>query len=308
MSDPYLGTRTLMRAFLDAVSPDGAAWHPVPGGDLDHLLDGVGDGLQAVTDFLSGLANIRNPRATPYLDELEREYGISPNPQLTDAQRRAILLDRKYRRNKASTRDSLQAALDAAGFGAGGYGLQVIANDPPVDPGPFTNFAYQCVCGGANAYCGFIPAGGSAVTAVCGVNGGLWVVNGDLFTIVPNYQGCGNDFMLCGYIPGGGGSTTAVCGYFASSTYLPIPVSVPGQSAWPLVFFIAAGVTRQNSFTMNDFAPLSLLMSFAGQGGMGQISGLTMGAIPQALRNTLIEIIMRWKPLHAWAALMVNFN
>ena len=46
--DPYLGQRTLMRAILDATLPPGTAWHPSPGGDFDHLLDGIGDDLQTV--------------------------------------------------------------------------------------------------------------------------------------------------------------------------------------------------------------------------------------------------------------------
>ena len=78
-----------MRAFLDAVSPDGKLWQPKPGGDLDHFLDGFGDGLQALKDFLDTLRYIRDPGNTAYLDELEREYGIEPNTYLTTAQRRA---------------------------------------------------------------------------------------------------------------------------------------------------------------------------------------------------------------------------
>ena len=101
-SDPYSG-RTLMRAFLDAILPPGTLWQPAPGEDFDHFLDGIGDNLQGVHDALELLAHIRDPATTPYLDELEREYGITPNIQLTDAQRRANLLDAKYARNRHGT-------------------------------------------------------------------------------------------------------------------------------------------------------------------------------------------------------------
>jgi hypothetical protein len=154
VSDPYVGTRTLMRAFLDSVLPPGSAWNPVPGGDLDHLLDGMGDALQAVYDSLGTLDDIRNPRTTPFLDELEREYGVSPNVQLTDAVRRAYLLRRKYGR-PSGTPSGLQAELDATGFGTGGYGLKVFANDPAVNPAFFTTQICQSFCGGPNAYCGY---------------------------------------------------------------------------------------------------------------------------------------------------------
>ena len=158
VSDPYLGSRTFMRAFLDSVLPPGRAWSPAPGGDMDHFLDGIGDSLQSVQDFLSTLAEIRDPRTTPYLDDLEREYGVQPNAQLSDAVRRSYLLRRKYGRPQ-STSSGLQAELDATGFGTGGYGVKVFANDPPVNPAFFTTQVCQSFCGGPNAYCGYTQNG-----------------------------------------------------------------------------------------------------------------------------------------------------
>ena len=243
MADPYIGTRTVMRSFLDAVTPPG--WQPVPGEDMDNQLSAIADGLQYVYDFLTTMGTMRDPQRTAYLDELEREYGVSPNTILTDAQRRAYLALIKYARNRRGTIDNMQTALNLAGLGVGGYGLNVYANDPPVHPGPFTQFSYQCVCGGANAYCGYNPVGGGgAVTAVCGVNGGLWVVNGDVFSSAPGYYGCGNTNMVCGYFPAGS-ATTAVCGYYTFLLYSPIMIASPTDAwTWPCTFFVAAGVTR----------------------------------------------------------------
>ena len=160
LPDPYLGGRTFMREVLDALSPRGAAWRPAPRGDMDRLLDGVGDNYQMVMDGLSDLAHLRDPMSTPLLEDLEREYGLSPNSQLTEAQRRALLRLVKYSRNKRATDESLQEALDRAGFGAGGLGLHVYPNDPAVDPGVFsTERSFLTYCGGPNAYCGYFSAG-----------------------------------------------------------------------------------------------------------------------------------------------------
>ena len=47
---------------------------------------------------------------------------------------------------------------------------------------------------------------------------------------------------------------------------------------------------------------------YFGKYQQNQITALTMGAIPQNLRATLVELICRIKPIHTWAALMVNFT
>jgi hypothetical protein len=311
VTDPYIGQRTLMRAVLDATLPDGSAWNPVPGGDFDHLLDGIGDDLQTVLDFLGTIDDIRNPRTTAYLDDLEREYGISPNSQLSDAQRRATLLIAKYQRNIRGTINNLQTALDRAGLGAGGYGLTVYANDPPVDTGPFTTYAFitECVAdlGYGKNQCGY-NTDGATVLAVAGSSGGIWVINGDtIFIWHPNYLGCGEPTMCCGYYPIS--AIMAQCGIFYTVSYQLSPVTSPADpTTWPLVFFIAANVTRQNVWALNDIAPLSLAQGFTGQGGIGQISTLPMISIPTNLRETLVEIILRYKPLHTWCALMCTFN
>jgi hypothetical protein len=244
VSDPYLGTTTLMRAFLDAIWPDGSAHNPVPAADLDNFLSGLGDDLQAVFDFMGGLDDIRNPRTTPYLDELEREFGITPNIQLTDAQRRMTLLLVKYSRNHHGTINDLQSALDHAGLGAGGYGLTVYANDPPVDPSPFIAGVYEMYLGGPNQYLGYNTGGITRSYFGLLTGGGMWVVNGDSFVATPNYEPLGGTQSLLGYVrlgaPGG-----YLLGEYYSITYLPSVITSPADSwTWPMVFFIAGGVTR----------------------------------------------------------------
>jgi len=245
VSDPYVGTRTLMRAFLDAVLPPGAIWRPAPGGDFDHFLDGLGDNLQATHDAIVQLAYIRDPWRTPFLDELEREYGVTPNAQLSESTRRAYLASVKYGRNRKSTLDTLQRALDDAGLGVGGYGLMVFANDPPVDPAPFMGFTYQMYLGGGNTqYLGYNTGGITRAFLGVASGGGVWLVNGEPYVPVPNYESLGGAQSYLGYLRSG---TTGgyYLGQYYSVSYLPITVASPSDpTTWPCVFFLAAAATR----------------------------------------------------------------
>ncbi len=156
-----------MREVINALLPPGSIWSPAPhgtpnGGHFDDLLDGIGDGLQSIVDtMLTPLGHIRDPLSTPYLDDLEQEFGVSPSPGTSEAQRRAILLYRKVSRGVKGQWWVLQNAINAAGF----TGVNVIPNDPSVDPTPFVGGAAQMVCGGYNAYCGYFTSssGGSII-------------------------------------------------------------------------------------------------------------------------------------------------
>lgn len=278
MSDPYLGQRTVMRAVLDALLPDGPIWNPIPGGGEDALHAGLSDAWQYVYDVITAWAYVRDPWKTPFLSALERECGIMPNAALSTAQRQANLAQRKFNRNKTSTINTLQAALNAAGLGVGGYGLQVFANDPPVNPATYTTYAYVTMSGGANAYSGYYT-GGSAppFAAFSGTTGGLWIINGDAWTTSPAYWGSGYGTMLSGYgVAAGSGQYQACSGEYSTLTYTPIAIPSP-PSGWDCMFFLAGGPT------------------------------LTTVSIPSVFRQTLIEIVCMWKPLHTWAVAMVNF-
>ena len=279
---------TLMRAFLDAVWPDGSIWRPAPGEDLDHFLDGLTDIWQQVHDNMGSLALLRDPRRTPYLEELERDYGVMPNSQLTDAQRRENLAMAKYGRGKTSTADTLQDALDRAGLGTGGYGLHVYANDPAVDPAPFMLGTFQTYLGGGNnQYLGYNTGGITRSFMGVAAGGGLWIVNGDVYQASPNYESLGGSQSYLGYVRSGspGGFNL---GEFYSVSFLPVQWPSPTDpTTWPAVFFLAASATRD---------------------GSGHITALTFATIPGNLRQTLVEIVMRWKPMHCWAALMAYFS
>ena len=279
---------SLMRAFLDAIWPDGAIWHPRPDADLDHLLDGISDIWQQVHDDMTVLAYLRDPRRTPYLEELERDFGIQPNTQLSEAQRREILALAKYKRNKPSTADTLQDALDRAGLGTGGYGLHVFANDPPVDPAPFMLGTFQTYLGGGNnQYLGYNTGGITHSFMGVASGGGLWIVNGDVYQASPNYESLGGSESYLGYVRSGspGGFNL---GEFYSVSFLPVQWPSPTDpTTWPLVFFLATSVTRD---------------------GSGYITAMTFATIPGNLRQTLVEIVMKFKPMHCWCVLMAYFS
>lgn len=119
-----------MRRVLEALFPDGAFWVPKIGGDLDLLLDGLGDGFEIVRSFLASLATIRDPRATIILDDLEREYGVVVDEALSDATRRTYLSGIKYGALGLGADSDVQARLRAAGFDD----VYVYQNSPAIDP------------------------------------------------------------------------------------------------------------------------------------------------------------------------------
>ncbi|MHC4316566.1 MAG: beta propeller repeat protein, partial [Planctomycetota bacterium] len=111
------------------------------GKGFNQLLQGMADNHQVAWTDLRALAFIREPSKTPILDDLEREYGIYPNPALSDSDRRDKLAAVKYARVGTGSKDNLQTALRRAGFD----NLYVWENSPAQDPNIFF--------GGALMYC-----------------------------------------------------------------------------------------------------------------------------------------------------------
>ena len=87
-------TREMINAFL----PPGAIWTPKEDEDFDKLLEGMADNAEAIRAFLLQLADIRRPSAAPIelLSDLETEFGITTNTNLTEAQRREQLASIKF--------------------------------------------------------------------------------------------------------------------------------------------------------------------------------------------------------------------
>lgn len=271
---------------MEALWPKGASWDIAPNSDLDKLLDGIGASNDEVMEFLSQLASIRDPANTFILGDLEREYGVFTDELFTDAERRERLKPHVYPGEKTGSADHLQSALDLAGLGAGaaggGYNLQVHINDPPVDPAPFIDKAFQMVAGGDNAFAGFEPLSGPPSTAFAGSIGGEWVVNGDIFTQSPAYtMQAGGDFAFAG-------NGNAVAGRFDSLNQTPIEYDTPTDpNDWPLVFFVGGDATRNIN---------------------GELTNIEIASVPTARKNELRRLILRIKPLGTWCGLIVGFS
>ena len=120
----------LMRAVYDALMPPGSVWTPEEAKEFDQLLDGMAENSELVRTFLADLANLRRPSKTTLLDDLEKEFGIVKNENLTNEDRRAQIAAVKFSKGGTGDKDFLQNALQTAGFE-----VQVHENDPPVDPG-----------------------------------------------------------------------------------------------------------------------------------------------------------------------------
>ena len=134
----------LTRKMIDAFLPPGAIWTPQEDEDFDKLLEGMADNAEVVRAFLDQLADIRRPSATPLelLSDLEKEFGIVTNTNLTEQQRRDQLASIKFSRGGNGGKDFLEASLRDAGFD-----VYVHENDPPVDPAPLVSTTSFIVAG-----------------------------------------------------------------------------------------------------------------------------------------------------------------
>lgn len=260
---------SLSRKILDALLPPGSVWSPQDGAGLDQLLDGIADGSEVTRDFLADLARLRNPELTPILDDLEKEYGVIPDITLTDAVRRARLLAMKTAVSGDGTADFMQTQLRAAGFD-----VYVHVNNPPVDPRIFLFDAPATICGNENAICG-------NENAICGGTRGDLVVNGRIYTH-QFFTGtiAGGLLAICGY-------ENAICRGEASFAQVPIEYEVsPDPGYWPLFFFVGGPATRDSS---------------------GAIVEIETASVPINRKDELIRSVVKYKPLHSWGGLIIQY-
>lgn len=257
----------LLRKLINGVMPKGSVWSVKIGGFFDALLDALADSLETVKLKLAELSDIRNAKKTTVLDELERDYGISFNPNLTEDERRAALDSRINAIENTGSRGELQRALQRAGFP-----LFVYSNSPAVDPNNF-NINYLMVAGNNNAYAG-------VSTAIAGAFKADIVVNGDIFVESPEYSmvaGGGNNFA------GNAGAFAGVIGFFELFYEYFLPNN---PENWPFVFFI--GGTAQ--FAMD-----------------GSLISIERVDISDDRRLELREIILKYKPTFTWGVLLVDY-
>ena len=216
-----------MKAAIVSMLPKGAAWEIAPDGELDHLLDAMGDGLEERRADLSNVGNVRNPLTTSLLSDLEIEMGIVPETDISEATRRAYLNSVKNEKPKTGSDDHLEALLVAAGFD-----VIVLRNDPPVDPSTVLMNVPNATCGDPTATCG-------DADTTCGYSGlGELLVNGDSVTEQePLYTAtCGDSISTCG-------DADTTCGTFDSMRREYYNYPIPENPArWPFFFWVCGGV------------------------------------------------------------------
>lgn len=260
----------LLTPFIVDLLPSGSAWNPAKNEGLEYLINGKALNLQTPMEFLQGLAYIRSPLLTPYLEDLEHEYGITPNAAISDLQRRLNLASQKAATGGQSPQ-YLQDILQKAGF----TNLQVHENRPPVDPNIFLSSEYLCVSGNEEAVAG-------NEKAVAGKTGGELLVNGDLFDQVLGYIMCaGNENAVSG-------NENAVASRFDVVNFINRIYQIPSDPAlWGYFFFIGGDATRNTN------------------GALLTIETVDVNA---SRERELKRLILKYKPTHTWAGLQINFN
>jgi hypothetical protein len=255
-----------MRAVIDAILPEGAAWLPAPGDDLDKFYDGLALNWEEIRSYLEQTAFVRDPHQTPFLEDLEREFGVFTNPNLTDEQRRNQLSPVVYNRQNNGSNDNLEAALNDAGFA-----VQVHDNSPAVDPAIFLDQDFQTVAGGDDSYAG-------NEEAYLGRSGGELLVNGDIYSTEKIFD------VVTGDVWTGDGSTL---GEYTDIERIKIEYDIPADpNDWPLVFFVGGDATRD---------------------GSGALTEIESVDIPAEQESAFKRIILKYKPIHSWAGLIINF-
>jgi hypothetical protein len=258
------------RSILDALMPEGAAWNVMSDGDLDNLLNAIADNQQQAYDRLSKLAKLRDPAETELLSDLEREYGILSNENLSEAQRRLALAGIKYAKPGFGA-DDLQQKLRAAGF----ENLFVYQNDPTIDPDLFMTTTPMCCVGGDNAYI-------EEPTALIGYitpGGGELIVRKIFPQVRPLYLSqVGGDFA---YVA----EPRMVVGYYLESEEIHTVFEDPGDpDRWRFIFYVGGEVSDWTNPPIYERAQ-----------------------IPMALKPLLISLILKYKPIHTWCLLVVDY-
>ena len=260
----------LMRAVYDALLPPGSLWFPEESKEFDQFLDGMADNAELIRLFMEQLATLRNPNFTTILSDLEREYGIQTDTRLTEDVRRQRLSASAYAVNGGGAEDFLENTLIAAGFD-----VLVHQNDPAVDPATFLDQSFQMVAGGLTAVAGHEDAFAARI-------GGELLVNGDIFQTNPLWLA----------VAGGGtafaGHEDMFAGSFDELEIIKIEYPIPTDpAAWPMVFFVGGPATRDP--------------------GTGALTAISSAEVPIEREQELKRTILKLKPMHTWAGLIITY-
>jgi hypothetical protein len=216
-----------MKAVFEALLPKGSLWEPAPLLGFDQFLTALGKNANDVYEQLYALGNLRDPRTTPVLSDLEKEYGILPKTNLSEAVRRQQLAAIKYARPGTASDTDLQTILRNAGFD-----VYVTRNFPPVDPADILATEYLLEAGEVDAFAG-------EPNAIAGLGGGELLVNGPIVKTSIDYEAQANGAAMFADEP------TAIAGYFTGVTYTTATYSIPVlPDTWSYIFFVSGEVER----------------------------------------------------------------
>lgn len=271
----------ISRSSIDALLPPGNLWEAEPSEGFDQHLNGIGDTVENVRLTLDSLAHIRNPKKTPVFEDLERNYGIKPNPTVSQDIRIARLSQKVYQGSKVNSIDDLQDDLDRSGFD-----LQVHKNDPPVDPATFLTKSFQITAGSDKAFAGYHEGG--PILAFAASIGGELLVNTPITLQSSSIEmQAGGAFGYAGFTSDGI-NFESVAGYFTGLRQDLLIYPVPTDPIyWPKVFFIGGDATRD---------PVT-----------NELLAIETGLVDSNRRDDLTALILADKTLGAWCGLIINF-
>ncbi len=266
----------LEKSLVDSLYPGG--WDASPDQDLDNFNQATADNVKLITDEMFKLAFIRCPDKTEVLPDLEREYGIVPNDNLSDEERRMILGIEKYKQESDGSIDTITTdALHRAGF----TNITAYENDPAVDPDSIIGTKNFMTCGSDNSFCGYQPLVGEE-EAICGIKTtkGYVLANGTLFLITPDIDSvCGN--MYCG------NQENDSCGHFLETKQDEIIYPITDDpNRWARFIFVGGTVVR---------------------GGSGEIISISTIEVSEDDRNRLEREILKFKPIETWAIMSIEY-
>lgn len=152
-----------------------------------------------------------------------------------------------------------------------GFDVQVHSNSPAVDPAIFLDQSFQMVAAGAAAFAG-------NEDAFAGKIGGELLVNGEIFTTRKIVTSVAGTFYA-------GDGTTA--GEYTDLERTEITYNIPTDpNDWPFVFFVGGDATRD---------------------GTGALTEIQLANVPASQEQEFKRIILKFKPIHSWAGLIIDF-
>lgn len=215
-------TGNVCRRVLDSALPGGPVWNTNPGGSLDKFFNGTAQNFEDMREIAAAVADVRDPEKTSALSDLEIEFGIVPDENISTATRRQYLAALMGERTILPSAALLEAKLRAAGFD-----VYVYANEPPIDPATVMAAHAEgywlvngpCVVSQGRDYTTTVCSDSSGETTVCDDDGTEDVP--DRGATVCAFEGMLREFAV---------------------------YETPTRYRWPLIFWIAASKSGGETF------------------------------------------------------------